>query len=402
MSSIRRGEELGTPKTGSDPHSVEDTVHALDEPSAPQTDPQVEEVIEISDDEIEVTDVRPTGDATRRRRSPRRVVHIDEDDDDDLQITGSNPSPAPLASLLPPQQSHHQDYDDDDFDGEIEIINERPIARPPGPAPYNGSRRPVLPLFNRINSMVHSQFGQSEGLSRSRNGFRSRVWVPFSATGRNARGRRVSSITENHLAEYIHSMLQRQQDHPHFDDYGLGDPDAIESSIMNRIERENESAMDQRLANENMFNRKVLQEKKEQALNEKHGYTNNISPQLTIGCELCGVVLGEGIPSDFKPDSRYNENFEKYIKEYRVQAPWFCALQCTSADIDLSKRIFASKCGHVFCGRCVKNIANRPRRTKNTPLVYSITNPSLVSPPKCPGPDCNKKFTAKNFLELYY
>lgn len=184
------------------------------------------------------------------------------------------------------------------------------------------------------------------------------------------------------------------------DDYNDND-DAVENSIMQRIERENERQVDTRLANEQVFNRKTLLDKQEISKQEILGYTNDIKENIDVCCELCGVILGDGIEDDFKPDPRYNNDIEKYMKMYRVHAPWFCIKQCTQADIDLSKRIFRSRCGHVFCGRCVRNIGNKPRKLKAT-MGITIDNPQYYAPKKCPAPDCKKQFTVKGFQEAYF
>ena len=81
-------------------------------------------------------------------------------------------------------------------------------------------------------------------------------------------------------------------------------------------------------------------------------------------CELCNIELGEGVPEDFQGDVRYDSKFQHYCQEYECTAPWFCIYPFTKVDIDLSKRAFISKCGHLFCGRCVKNIGNRPKEKR--------------------------------------
>ena len=112
---------------------------------------------------------------------------------------------------------------------------------------------------------------------------------------------------------------------------------------------------------------------------------------------------------DKLPDIRYNEKFSKYCETYNCQAPWFCVYPFTEVDIELSKRIFVAKCGHLFCGRCVKNIGNRPKLRKSktsnansSTAEISILNPKFYAPSTCPELQCQKKFLSKSFTEFYF
>ncbi|KAL6452481.1 LOW QUALITY PROTEIN: SLX5 E3 ubiquitin-protein ligase complex SLX5-SLX8 subunit SLX5 [Candida maltosa Xu316] len=167
---------------------------------------------------------------------------------------------------------------------------------------------------------------------------------------------------------------------------------------MRRIEEDNNRMMDNRIAREATYNKKITEEKRKIAEAEKSNHTNDINSTDHL---LCNIVLGEGVAEDFKGDSRYDEKLEHYCEEYQCQAPWFCVYPFTQVDQELSKRIFVAKCGHMFCGRCVKNIGNRPRR-KSKDTKMSVLNPNISSPSTCPEPDCGKKFTAKSFTEVYY
>ncbi|RLV95772.1 E3 ubiquitin-protein ligase complex SLX5-SLX8 subunit SLX5 [Spathaspora sp. JA1] len=202
---------------------------------------------------------------------------------------------------------------------------------------------------------------------------------------------------EDGLDEFLRNML---------DSYGEGDfeSNAVEESILQRIENDNERELNHRLQQQTMFNMKALEEKKRIAESSKEitSHTSTIKADMNLVCELCGTVLGEGIPEDFSGDPEYNENFEKFTNQYQVQAPWFCTYPMTQVDKELSKRIFVAKCGHTFCGRCVKNIGNRPRRTKATRSGLTILNPSIFAPFKCPESKCNKKFSGKSFTEIYF
>lgn len=177
-----------------------------------------------------------------------------------------------------------------------------------------------------------------------------------------------------------------------------------ERSIMNVIERDNERALDRKLQDENKYNRKALKEKKDQIKREVPGYTSDVKSDENVGCELCGITLGEGIPEDFKATSQYNLGLEKYIEQFNVRAPWFCFKTLTDVDKELSKRVFLSKCGHLYCGRCIKNIGNRPRRRlRKEERVLTIENPDICSPVKCPSLGCAHTFKGKrSFTELYF
>lgn len=186
-------------------------------------------------------------------------------------------------------------------------------------------------------------------------------------------------------------------------DRGVPDQgDEIEASILARIERDNEHRLDHRLQSENIYNKRTLQDKTEVAMHELKGYTNNIEPGTDTCCELCGVVLGVGIPESFSPDPRYDERISEYQTEYKSLAPWFCFKQCTQVDVELSKRVFAAKCGHVYCGRCFKNIGSRPplRRKRNE---TSIENPRVYAPRACVADECGTNFRGKHpFAEVFF
>lgn len=175
----------------------------------------------------------------------------------------------------------------------------------------------------------------------------------------------------------------------------------VSSAIMERISREEESSLDRKIESESRHNRKTLEKKKEIAGDEIDGYTNDISPGEDIMCELCGVVLGEGIPPDFEPDPKYDANLEAHASASHVIAPWFCVRQCFPVDRQLSKRVFAAKCGHVFCGRCIKNIGNRAPIPRGKKPSISILSPQISAPRKCPAEGCGILFSKSKFLELF-
>lgn len=177
---------------------------------------------------------------------------------------------------------------------------------------------------------------------------------------------------------------------------------SMEQSILSRIEQDNETTINKKQRLEILFNRKALNAKKDIVKNELEGYTNNLSPSQKVACELCGVILGQGIPEDFKPDLRYDKEFLKYSTQYKVNAPWFCIKECSAIDIEFSKRVFAAKCGHLYCGRCVRNIVNRPPGKKKS-KVATIDNSLVRCPKKCVASSCEVQFKGKRyFRELYF
>lgn len=187
-------------------------------------------------------------------------------------------------------------------------------------------------------------------------------------------------------------------------DFGFGNADqGVSAHVLEAIRRSEERDMDKKLEKEDQINRKTLEKKQEAAKDSVEGYTSTISTEDNYVCELCAIVLGEGIPADFKPDLKYDDNIDEHASRLRTNAPWFCIRQCFETDIELLKRVFAAKCGHVFCGRCIKNIANRaPLKGRKKNEKSSILNPRVSSPHKCPVKDCGASFMGKKtFTELY-
>ncbi|KAI5968815.1 hypothetical protein KGF57_000084 [Candida theae] len=222
-----------------------------------------------------------------------------------------------------------------------------------------------------------------------------------------------SSLSHRPIPDFInrinfHIRVPDPSQHFFFSNlFGVADlpPDVLESNIMQRIEEDNNRAVDARRERESNYNRKFMAEKQKlaEAENAKGTHTNKVDPSEDLVCELCSVTLGEGAPDDFKGNPKYDLNFAKYAEQYQTQAPWFCVNPFTDADHDLSKRIFVSKCGHTFCGRCVKNIAGRPtKKPKDAPSGFTIKNPSIYAPTKCPAKDCGKKFVSKAFTEVFF
>lgn len=176
----------------------------------------------------------------------------------------------------------------------------------------------------------------------------------------------------------------------------------VPGHVLEAIRRAEDRDMDKKLQKENKGHEKILQEKQKIAETSAEGYSSTISADDNYVCELCAVVLGEGIPDDFKPDPSLDDDLPEHAAKLRTNAPWFCVRQCFDADIELLKRVFAAKCGHVFCGRCIKNIGSRPpvkgrKKTKST-----IVDPRISAPKKCPAENCGVTFRGKKpFEELY-
>ncbi|CAK9435881.1 uncharacterized protein LODBEIA_P05210 [Lodderomyces beijingensis] len=186
---------------------------------------------------------------------------------------------------------------------------------------------------------------------------------------------------------------------------GVGEAE-FDRQVMQTIEEDNQRIIDDRIRTESEYNRKFLQSKLKQAevKQSKNTHTTTIKAGELLVCELCGVVLGDGAPEDFKGDPGYNANFVKYTQEYNTKAPWFCVYPFTVADVDLSKRIFVAKCGHTYCGRCVRNIVTRPKSKaeKNTVTGPTIGNPQIFAPRTCIADDCGKRFQGKSFIETFF
>lgn len=333
-----------------------------------------------SDDDIRITDVRET--------TPHEDIvemswgNVDDEEDDDIQIVDERPLLQPRNFTRQQGRNYHQ-----------HVHNRRNPQRGYNPNPFDTITEQGI--SNLLRGQTPTNLIQVLGAA-----YRTHFpnGTPFGS----------HAHFHEHIQHHLHNLPpnpvhQRMLELMFIsdeDDPDYTDPDQIDNAIMNRIEQEAEDVLDRRLVSENLNNRKTLDEKKEAAHKTLEGYTTTISPEKELGCEVCGVILGLGIPLDFKVDHRYNKNIVNYIKHYRVLAPWFCQTQITQLDRDLSKRIFASKCGHAYCGRCVKNIGNKPKRTRLREIT--ITNPHVYAPIKCPGDECQRKLTPKSFVEVYY
>lgn len=178
------------------------------------------------------------------------------------------------------------------------------------------------------------------------------------------------------------------------------DNNTISDAIMQRIAAEDEREIVKKYKFENLYNKRVFNEKiKSLNAPQNKDYYSDIKHDDNFCCELCSVILGVGISKNFVVNTEYYKNLQLHSKQYNSIAPWFCNKQLTAIDVELSKRIFISKCGHCFCGRCVKNISSiSKRKIKNTKIYNFII---LNGPKVCPANKCQKKFVAKSFIELY-
>lgn len=324
-------------------------------------------------------------------------------DHEDIEITGVNV--VPQSRIFPSRIRHRRirphtrnvrlRRDQDTSSDDIQIVDERPVLPLARFDDTEEFRRALMGRFGTLESPIgtfEGDFGRVVSVITGMNRWR-RLADSGSTSRRHLRRRRPVRYT---------SEPQYELEFPFLEGPSSDEASAMERSIMERIDRENDRDLDGKLRQENKYNTKQLHAKQAIAANEQHGYTNDINSQTAFTCELCAVPLGTGIPEEFTPNPKYDANLERYSRLYRVQAPWFCSRQISPVDIDLSKRVFVAKCGHVYCGRCIKNIGNRPRQ-KRASKQLTIENPGLSCPRRCPAPECNLEFRGKRtFTELYF
>lgn len=360
------------------------------------------EVVEVLSDDENETDLGRSG---VRRQSAIEVLSDASDDegsDNEIEIVSEviNPNPQPIR-----QDSQHQNtlrQPDTLFvrDDDVEITGHNHILLPD------------------LEALIHQAFEESRGhgtphahnrhtntpINTESPAFPRRRPIRRPAFPRILRRRPNPAV--NNATDGYHFGFQPFQFtfHGHGLDFGFGNVEqGVSAHVLEAIRRSEERDMDKKLEKEDQINRKTLEKKQEAAKDSVEGYTSTISTEDNYVCELCAVVLGEGIPLDFKPDIKYDDKIDEHAAKLRTNAPWFCIRLCFETDIELLKRVFAAKCGHVFCGRCIKNIANRPLlkgRKRNE--QSNILNPRVSSPRKCPVKDCGASFMGKKtFTELY-
>lgn len=143
-------------------------------------------------------------------------------------------------------------------------------------------------------------------------------------------------------------------------------------------------------------------------------------------CVLCGVELGVGLPKvcierDWKDTTDAKTLTETLLKEKFI-APWSGFDRFTQVEIDISKKVYFTPCGHVYCGRCIHNIQrfrgmtlperkaelNKFKLKAKEATVVSASNidfadPKFSAPLKCIAEGCTKRFNGKKpFTELFY
>lgn len=119
------------------------------------------------------------------------------------------------------------------------------------------------------------------------------------------------------------------------------------------------------------------------------GYTRSIDSSKTYLCAWCEVELNQGIPE--KPDQD-TASLHSWNERFGLTS---------EADHQLSKRVFFSTCGHVYCGWCVKRIINRPkgkRAKKSSKVIKDPTVDRAIA--SCCVSGCKKPFRGK-FIELF-
>ncbi|ODV98217.1 hypothetical protein PACTADRAFT_48015 [Pachysolen tannophilus NRRL Y-2460] len=199
--------------------------------------------------------------------------------------------------------------------------------------------------------------------------------------------------------------------------------------IMDQIRRSEEEIQDKRVS-ERMKHANSYKEKletKKITKDEKlHGFTDSISEEQDLICVLCGISLGKGIPKDFKPISTSENNDSKdllikSIDDNHVSYPWqFHNRTFTDDEIELSKKVFFTKCGHVYCGRCTDMISKNSKgnglakKRQKTEIISVILNKeeeirenflinangTAIIPKRCCGYNCGKRLT--QFSEIYF
>ncbi|KAG7695459.1 hypothetical protein KL930_003456 [Ogataea haglerorum] len=196
-----------------------------------------------------------------------------------------------------------------------------------------------------------------------------------------------------------------------------GEGDEIPHSIMDEIRRREQEEEDRRVrSRSNMANKmKMTQETKAQIPEEQRNmFSNGFSSKDTSVCILCGVPLVEGIPDDFQTSTDM-ELKRKLVVHDKFMSPWQFSKNLTTADKDLSRKVFFGRCGHVYCGRCINNInryakqkgKSRPKKRK-TDLAkvgvehMDLNDPEYSAPNRCVAQDCKRLLTGNYFFrELY-
>ncbi|GMG21154.1 unnamed protein product [Ambrosiozyma monospora] len=191
--------------------------------------------------------------------------------------------------------------------------------------------------------------------------------------------------------------------------------DEIPRNLMDEIARREQASENSRVnSREKIANKMKSQSAKISMVkkDEQEFYSNGISSTDDSVCVLCGVVLAEGIPEDYDP-IKDEDKIRDLVLNKKFKSPWQCCKKLTTADRDLSQKIFFGRCGHVYCGRCVNNIHRRKGSKKRVkPSHRDMSKVSLgtvdfddfeySAPTKCVGAHCSKAVTGKFFFRQLY
>ena len=228
-----------------------------------------------------------------------------------------------------------------------------------------------------------------------------------------------------------HTILETDSSQRFFDNYtnSINSNEEIPANIMRIIQARDEHREEERIlsrskvANAERIKRSKIAQVKEQYKNE---YSNDFGDESHNDvCVLCGVSLVEGIPRMYEEKNGKDEiTEEKDIKDLideGFRLPWNFNDRYSPVEIDLSKKVYFSNCGHIYCGRCVKNIVRfkgmnvKERRIEKSKVKIELNNyenmtveekdlrkSSLWAPIKCVAKDCDKAFNGKKpFTEMY-
>lgn len=210
------------------------------------------------------------------------------------------------------------------------------------------------------------------------------------------------------------------------DHMGTGNEDTVPENIMRILQNRDEERENERIRNRNSI---ATNERKKMAKNSrvetslKKKYSNNLGEDRHNDvCVLCGTIFLQGIPTNYNELPNNNAEKEKEIKDLLkdgFRSPWRSWENFTNIEIDLSKKVFFSSCGHMYCGRCVNNIMrfrglsvkqrkDELKKVKNGNLEkisaskMDFENPGFSAPLRCVADGCNKRFCGKTpFNELY-
>lgn len=202
--------------------------------------------------------------------------------------------------------------------------------------------------------------------------------------------------------------------------------DNVPENIMRILQSRDEERENERIRNRNSI---ATTERKKMAKNSrvenslKKKFSNDLGEENHNDvCVLCGTTFLQGIPTNYNEIPDDNAEKEKEVKDLLKEgfrSPWRSWEKFTNIEIDLSKKVFFSSCGHMYCGRCVNNIMrfrglsikqrkDELKKVKNgnsdriNASQMDFENPGFSAPLKCVADGCNKRFCGKTpFNELY-